>query len=109
MDLSYNTETIADDTQALKTCVECGKVLPLSQFSANNRSADGYRHRCKSCCAAHTATRLPKGAMPQTALNVKGDAESPLGAFTPRELIEELRKRGFTGELTYTYVYNVKL
>lgn len=31
-------------------------------------------------------------------------ARHPLAAFSPRQLIDELRRRGYTGELKYTNI-----
>ena len=33
--------------------------------------------------------------------------DNPLSKFQPRELIAELRRRGYEGELKYTYVIKV--
>lgn len=36
-----------------KKCKVCGKFLPLSEFSEDKRSKDGYRKTCKVCAGVH--------------------------------------------------------
>lgn len=85
--------------QETKVCTKCGKQLPLSEFSKNNKSRDGLQWRCKSCQSEENRmrTRLSKG----------GFVNPELAQFTPRQLIEELRNRGYKGTLTYTQQINL--
>lgn len=53
---------------------------------------------CKSCINDYD-----KNVRPFKEKNKNGGGGNPaLAEFTPRQLIDELRKRGYTGELKYT-------
>ena len=65
-----------------KVCVKCGRTLPVTSFHKHGRSKDGYTNICTACKAnknGHSAANCnPK-----------------LAEFTPRELIDELKNRGY--------------
>ena len=69
-------------------CRKCKQWLPISHFE---KYGVGIRHVCKAC--QH---------------NIKNPSEKFID-FTSRELIEELRRRGYRGKLTYTEITEVKL
>lgn len=85
-----------------KVCRHCGKEKPISQFHGSNRSADGLQTYCKECkkelARQRTVMRRVKDA---SGLNPE------LADFQPRELIAELRARGFYGELKFINVIKV--
>lgn len=77
-----------------KICRICGEEKPINDFSKNNQYKDGHDTRCK-CCLNEYHKSLPK--------KHKAIAGNPaLADFTPRELIEELRARGYKGTLEFT-------
>lgn len=69
-------------------CRKCKQWLPISYFE---KYGVGIRHICKAC--QH---------------NIKNPSEKFID-FTSRELIEELRRRGYKGKLTYTEITEVKV
>ena len=71
-----------------KTCVCCGKTLPLSYFNLK-KYIEGYSDICITC---------------QRKVN---NVNEKLEKFTSRELIDELISRGYKGELKY--IETVKL
>ena len=79
-----------------KICRICGEEKPITDFVKNNLYKDGYDTRCKACfndyqkASYHVRKRTPK------------DGNPALADFTPRELIDELRARGYKGTLEYT-------
>lgn len=75
-------------TSNKKKCKCCGKELPLTYF---NKYAGGYRNICIAC------QRKENGV------------SEKFKDFTSRELIEELRSRGYKGELKYIKVETFKL
>ena len=78
-----------------KICSRCGRELPLENFNNKAASEDGKQSYCKDCVKAYNMqSAVAKKAMQE---------ENPLSAFKPRELIEELRKRGYRGKLQYVY------
>lgn len=76
------------EVEQKRYCRKCKQWLPISHFEKYGR---GIRHVCKAC--QH---------------NIKNPSEKFID-FTSRELIEELRRRGYKGKLTYVEVTEVKL
>lgn len=87
-----------ETNQIFKTCTKCGKELPLEMFG-KGQGAYGKRAWCKSCMneAARKYTLRKK----LLGGNIKNPA---LSEFTPRELIAELKARGYKGSLTFNEV-----
>ena len=81
-------ETKPEYTGATKKCKRCGKELPLSHFS---KRGTGYRNICMKCEKRETG------------------ATDKFKDFTSRELIDELKARGYEGQLTKKIVETVKL
>ncbi len=80
-----------------KICRLCGEEKPISEFPKNKLYADGLDTRCCSCKnkEARESYHERKG-------KPKGGGNPALADFTPRELIEELRARGYKGTLEFT-------
>lgn len=75
-------------TGETKKCECCGRELPISHFK---KYASGYRKICNEC------------------LRRESGATDKFKDFTARELIEELKARGYEGTLTKKIVETVKL
>lgn len=88
-----------------KVCQWCGKEKQISEFVTNNRRADGHTNVCKEC--TNRRIRENYAAKKQMGGVKSQDPNNPLSAFQPRELIAELRRRGYAGELKYTQVIKV--
>jgi len=78
-----------------KKCSCCGKELPLSEFNKCARNLDGLQYVCRTCQNERVRqSRIKKN-------NLLSDTSNPsLAEFTPRQLIEELKARGYKGKLT---------
>ena len=86
------------ENQEIKTkrCSKCGRELPLSEFYLMRVAADGLQDWCKRCQKERVRTNYTNKL-----------CNPDLAQFTPRQLIEELRHRGYTGEIQY--VQKIKL
>ena len=86
----YSNEVLAveETTTEKKTCKCCGKELPITMF---NKRGTGYRNICISCERGESG------------------ASDKFKDFTSRELMEELRSRGFKGVLKRIKVEEVKI
>lgn len=77
-----------------KVCKVCGQELPLSEFRKSPFSTNGIA-TCKKCVSEKTEkTKLFK--------RITSSTNSELAKFTPKELIEELKSRGYKGKLYVT-------
>lgn len=79
---------IAVTTNNKKKCKCCGKELPITSF---HKRGPGYRNICMSCERNKTGV------------------SDKFKDFTSRELIEELRSRGYKGILKYVKVEEFNL
>lgn len=81
-----------------KKCKKCGEVLPLSDFPVNLKCKDGHFHLCRRCLAENK--RAPFFEKRKLS-SCSADPNRPLAKYTPRQLMEELKLRGYDGEITY--------
>lgn len=80
-----------------KVCPKCGRELPTSEFNRCSAAKDGLQHSCREC--QHKAQK--KSSVREI------QKDNPLSAYTPRQLMAELKRRGYDGELFY--VQKIKL
>ena len=102
-----------------KKCPKCGRELPTTMFYTNIRNKDGFQDKCKECQREwnreynkrkkeeRRIASLNKEDKIETE-NVIVDAkehtmakvysEPELAKFTPRQLMQELKSRGFRWE-----------
>ncbi len=74
-----------------KVCACCNTELPISAFDKHGRSKDGYRSVCRACKAK------------------LGNQNENLVKFTSRELIDELKARGYHGTLEFVQRHSIKV
>lgn len=88
-----------------KVCRLCGKEKPIEEFGRNNQYPDGRDTRCKKCRNAYVnqiyhAKKSIMGGVGN--FNIVGSSneqkDNPLAQFTPRQLMRELKNRGFVWE-----------
>lgn len=79
----------------LKKCAICGQVLPINKFRTSRRILDGHSEKCKECTHMQTIAKQKK-------VQQRGvKAQFRISDFDDNMLFAELRRRGFTSELTY--------
>lgn len=89
-----------------KVCKKCGQELPLDQFYTSVNCKDRHLNVCKKCKNSHDKLRNQIKKESQSGIH-KVFVNPDLAKFTPRQLIEELRGRGYTGELKYVQVIKI--
>ena len=77
-----------------KVCKVCGQELPLSEFRKSPFTANGIA-TCNKC----VTDKIKKTKLFN---RTRSDSNSELAKFTPRELIGELKSRGYKGKLYVT-------
>jgi hypothetical protein len=87
-----------------KVCSKCKKEKPLTEFHRCLKSRDGRQSHCIDCQrAANLANYYKhKEKIQEEAQELALEsARARLKPFTDEELCEELRQRGYSGELDY--------
>ena len=78
----------------------CGRVLTLDNFKKVNFAEDGHASHCKDCAKKKrrekTECRTEEGTIVR---DVKVGSNPELAKFSNRELLEEIRFRGYKGKL----------
>lgn len=80
-----------------KVFAKCKRELPLTAFHKKSSSKDGLQAHCKECAAKYNRNIYLREPLQSTKYR-----NPDLSKFTPWQLIEELRFRGYHGKLTYT-------
>lgn len=87
-----------------KKCTKCGFTMPRSEFYKRKSAPDGLQTYCKKCLDSYALKKRQKkeetSATAVQVLSINKDAKL-LADFTPRELMRELSRRGYKGELTF--------
>ncbi len=90
-----------------KKCKCCGRELPLSEFPIRKI---GESRICKECDSHKKKEGHARKADIITPQNQLQQARSlRLSEYTPRELMEELKRRGYEGKLTYTETHIIDI
>lgn len=87
-----------------KRCPKCGRLLPKEAFNKKAKAKDGLQDNCKDCMRAYNKERYDRMKiesdeaidLPQKLHKVFSNPD--LARFTPRELMSELKARGFKWE-----------
>ena len=96
-----------------KVCKCCGKELPITEFRKGKaHGVEFVMSVCNTCMRnkqieGHAKRKEQKAKSYETQL-----AEAKimrLSEFTPRELMEELKRRGYEGRLTYVETHTIDL
>jgi hypothetical protein len=91
-----------------KKCSKCGRELPLSRFSKCVSLKDGLQKTCKECASLYNKERYKAKASEKEERHLMKVFSNPeLAKFQPRELVAELRARGYSGELSIRQVITV--
>lgn len=96
------------ESEPTKRCSKCGQYKTLSDFNKNKKAKDGLQSECRECHAETMRKYLKKRAEREFGLcekTTQADSKSrnlskvytqaDLASFTPRQLMEELKARGY--------------
>ena len=93
-----------------KICTKCGRELSIDMFNKKTTSKDGHQDYCNECHRVANKTSYLKRKMQRNAIDkvetikvgtgeaTKIYAHQELSRFSPRQLMEELKARGFYWE-----------
>lgn len=95
------------ETTTMKVCRCCGRELPVEQFVKNAFGLTNVCHECNSRNRSEAAKRRKN--LKQQAIDALNARNLRLSDFTPRELMEELHRRGYEGKLKITHVEEIDI
>lgn len=90
-----------------RICKVCGRELSINEFAKNGM---GITHVCKECVTNRKRSKREENKQLKQQVQDAVKARSlRLKDFTPRELMQELKERGYDGKLKYVRVEEVDL
>lgn len=98
-----------------KVCSKCGRELPIENFYTNKSLKGGHDNCCKECKNAYSREWARRRAEKKRTEKIENEriefekkykiyTNKDLAKFTPRELMLELKARGYEGELLFREV-----
>lgn len=100
-------------TPPVKRCSKCGRELPLTEFYKKKDTKDGLQYYCKSCQNQERKEQTKKRKPLREHVlctNEKFINLTPRELIADmRELITELKARGYSYEGKLTYTQEIKL
>ena len=93
-----NQKIRKNNTMETRTCKRCGQEKPIDQFRKNRL---GFTNVCLECARSKRQQTMANKEQEERVLT--------LADFTPRELMEELYRRGFKGKLTFTETHIIDI
>ena len=110
-DCSFGLKKDVQEQVPMKKCKKCGRTLPLTEFNKSKASKDGLQYHCRDCHHEAMRTYHIKRAERELGKKISAYKEEPkptaltkvyaypeLARFQPRQLMEELKARGFKWE-----------
>ena len=108
----YGLKRDEPQEQDMKKCYKCGRLLPKTAFNKNRKTKDGLQCECRECHAkTMKAYHIKKAeeiktngaaikeketeSKAQESKMIKVYSNVELAKFSPRQLMEELKARGF--------------
>ena len=92
---------------ATQICKSCGQELPITAFA---RAGYGLHKTCRECEKKSRKQRKSDHAeIEELRRQLEEARRLRLRDFTPRELMLELKERGYDGDLTYTETHTIRL
>lgn len=93
--------------QETRVCKCCGTEQQIGNFVKN---VFGYTSVCKTCNSKNRKLAKQKQSqLKQQALDAVNARNLKLSDFTPRELMAELKRRGYDGKITYVETHTIDL
>lgn len=84
-----------------KKCNKCGRVLTIDNFHKKKSSKDGLQDYCKECHKQSVRQSYNKNKEQKKLHKIYTNEE--LAKFTSRELLQELKSRGYVWDkMSYT-------
>jgi hypothetical protein len=101
---NHQINVVSDET---KVCKCCGRELPIESFFLNRF---GRTAVCKDCANKHRQdAKLGRREVDELKERLESAKALKLSDFTPRELMAELKRRGYEGKITYTRIETIDL
>ena len=85
----------------MKECTKCHRMLDESEFYISRKAKDGLQSYCKQCKNEYYKERTGGGKSRKVFTN------PGLAPFTPRQLMDELKARGYSGTLKYVQTIEI--
>ena len=95
--------------QETKVCKCCGRTLDISNFK---KGRWGYVSVCMDCDKQHRAENRQvrkQARLDKAKQEIENVMAKRLTDFTPRELMAELKRRGYEGKITYVETHTIDL
>lgn len=98
-----------------KVCTKCGRELPIENFHINKSLKGGHDNTCRECKNAYAKEWQKQNREKKKAQKIEEErvefekkykiyTDKELAKFTPRQLILELKARGYIGTLLFEEV-----